>query len=119
MSPDRTADTRHGQRRALALGDGLNAHQRRPQVAIDVDRQRLQRRDVKHLHPCRLRRVRLRLGLWKREPINRRQKRRECLPRPGRRQQQRTLPTRKHRPRQPLHARGVSSASVNHVRVVA
>ena len=37
---------RQRERRAIALGDGLNADERRPQIAIDVDGQRLERRDV-------------------------------------------------------------------------
>ena len=35
---------------AVTFGDGLNAHERRAEVAIDVDRERLQWRDIQDPH---------------------------------------------------------------------
>ena len=128
---------RHGRQvesDALALSDGLNPHQGRPQIAIDVHRQRLQRRNINNAHPA------LRLaslfppssmrGQWlrfrrrvteqaagriapKHQPVNRRQKRRQRLARACRRQQQRTLPLGQHRPSSAAES---SSASPAHRR---
>ena len=68
VSPVRIADRRLGERHAEPLGGEADAHQRRPQVLLDVERQRPQRRDVEHPGALAARRAR---GV-RDEPVDRR-----------------------------------------------
>ncbi len=94
-----------GGRVASADADGdlrraRDAGERRPQVALDVDRKRLERRDVKYTR--RFLRGRSPPG----EPVDRPQKRGERLARAGRREDQRRLASSDRRPAERLSSRG-------------
>ena len=71
-------DAHLGQLRARTLGGAADAGQRRPQVALDVVGERLQRRDVQHPQSP-LARTRLRLG---EEPVEHHRKAASVLPLP-------------------------------------
>ncbi len=83
------ADPDLGRRQPQPPGGVLHARQGGPQVALDVDRERLQRRDVEH--PAALLRLRGRGGVGTGELVEAPQERRQRLARPGRRHHQRVL----------------------------
>jgi hypothetical protein len=90
--PDRDADIGH---RHAESGCGVSdAHERRPEVALDVDRQGLQGRDVEH--PAALRRQRRRCAAG--QPVERPEERRQRLARTGRRDHQRVVTRADRRP---------------------
>ena len=80
-------------RDALRLRDVGDAGQRRAQVALDVDRQRLERRDVEHAAALLGRRRRL-----EHQPVEAPEKRGQRLAAAGRREDQRGLAARDRRP---------------------
>ena len=108
VSPERIATVTSGvgqpqPRRSLA-----DAGQRRAQVALDVDGQRLERADVEH--PAAAQRV---VGGGQRgEPVERGQERGERLARSGRRDDQGVLAARDRLPRADLGRRGRDERAV-------
>ena len=86
-----------------ALRNLTHPGQRRPQVALDVHGQRLQRGDVQH--PA----AQLRVGRGRAagQPVQCPQERRQGLARPGRRDHQGVLAARDRRPRTRLRGRGL------------
>ena len=87
---------------AQPVGGVADAGQRRPQVALDVDPQRLERRDVEHPAALRLLRHRRREQL-----VERPQERRQRLAGPRRRHDQRVPPGPDRVPRPLLRRRGL------------
>ena len=94
-------DLEAAERRTEPRGGLGDAGERRAEVALDVDGERLQRRDVEDAE-CAC--DRLRLGRL-REAVDRREERRERLARAGRREQERRVALRDVRPREDLRAR--------------
>jgi hypothetical protein len=76
-------DGRDMDRLAPPLGDARDPDQRRPQIALDVERQRPQRRDVQHPTAGLLRRHRR-----EHQSVDRRKEGGECLAGTGRREDQ-------------------------------
>ena len=101
VSPERIASGRDPMRDAEPRRRGRDAGDRRAQVALDVDGEGLQRRDVEDA-------AALRLGGLRREhqPVDRRQKGRQRLARAGRREEQRRAPAQDRRPALFLGRRG-------------
>ena len=77
----------------LRRGDVRDAGERRAQVALDVDGERLERRDVEHAAALRLVGRRL-----EHQPVERPQERRQRLAAAGRREDQRRFAARNRRP---------------------
>src|SRR5262249_47779011 len=80
-------------RDVLGLRDVRDAGQRRPQVALDVDRERLERGHVHHAAPFG--------GRWRRleeQPVEAPEERRERLAAPGRGEDERRLAARDRGP---------------------
>ena len=104
VSPDRTPTRISGSlaRCRTPVGGVADACQRRPQVALDVDPQRLERRDVEHPAALRLLRHRRREQL-----VERPQERRQRLAGPRRRHDQRVPPGPDRVPRPLLRRRGL------------
>ena len=86
-------DRRRVKRDAFAARDVRDADERRAQIALDVDGQRLQRRDVQHAAALARRGHRL-----EHQPVQRPEKRRQRLAAAGRREDQRRLAARDRRP---------------------
>ena len=95
------------ERRAEAFGREGDAGERGAKVLLDVERERAQRRDVQDAAAPVLRR-----GGFGAEPVDGRQERRERLPRPGRREQERVVPARDRGPALGLRVGGRGEAGV-------
>ncbi len=94
-------DGRRGDGDALRLRDVRDAGQRRAQVALDVDGQRLERRDVEHAAACLWRRRRL-----EHQAVEAPEERGQRLAAAGRGEDQRRLAARDGRPAELLWFRG-------------
>ena len=98
--------------RLRGLGD---ADQRRAQVALHVDAERLERRDVEHAGAVpRVRRA----AAWSAQPVERPEERRQGLARSGRRDDERVRARTRSRPtRRPARAWAPRTRPANHSRV--
>ena len=94
-------DLRHGHVESCCDRRAGNARQRHPQVAFDIDRERLERRDVEHAAPLVSGRNRL-----EEQAIEAPEERRQRLAASGRRQDQRRLAARDRRPSELLRLGG-------------
>ena len=93
VSPVRIAICRHVDADAFRPRDVRDAGQRRPQVAFDVNRERLERRDVEHAAPLLERRSRL-----EHEPVEAPEERGQRLAAAGGREDKRGIAARDRRP---------------------
>jgi hypothetical protein len=98
--PRADRDRRPSERDAQALRRRGDARERRPQVALNVDPERFEGREIQHAKPS----LRRRLGL-EHQAIERGQERRQGLAGPGRRHDDRVSPARDRRPALRLRGR--------------